>query len=229
MPIALGDLGLRQALVEAQPDDLALTLRAIVRAARPRPGDRRCWSNPTSSSARKPCRSTAPSSSGPAASMVPTLYAAVAARPRSTSSRSTRRCAANCSTVGLRPFCCDSSSEARRIGEMQLLGRPRHAHRPRPIAEVALQFALDRRRRERRECRSVVGIEAIDRLHEAEHGDLAEVVVRAASGSEPLGDVARRGRDGARRSRCGVCDPPTLRNDGTGCRRRRRRPPTFRS
>ena len=65
------------------------------------------------------------------------------------------------------------------------LGHPvvqaaRHAHRPDAVAEVALQLAEDRRRGEGRERRAALGVEAVDRVDQAEAGDLDQVVGRLA-------------------------------------------------
>ena len=73
--------------------------------------------------------------------------------------------------------------------QVGLLGRPGHAHRPRVVAEVALDLALDRAPGERRERHVAVGLEAVDGLDEGEEGDLAEVVVARAAPSEAPGDV----------------------------------------
>src|SRR5262249_53999157 len=53
-------------------------------------------------------------------------------------------------------------------------------HRPYPVAEVPLQLAEDGRRRKGGEGRPSAGIEAVDRVDEAEAGDLKEVVKRLA-------------------------------------------------
>ena len=60
--------------------------------------------------------------------------------------------------------------------EMQLLDAPGDAHRPPFVAEVALELADDRRRRERRELQAAFGIEALDCLQQPDERDLAEIV-----------------------------------------------------
>ena len=64
---------------------------------------------------------------------------------------------------------------------MQLLRTAGHPHRPRLVAEVALQLAFDRDGRVRGELEVAIGIEALDRLEHAEVRDLQEVVERLAA------------------------------------------------
>ena len=64
---------------------------------------------------------------------------------------------------------------------MQLLDPARHAHRPPFVAEVTLELAGDRRRRERRELQPTIGLEPFDRLEQADESDLAEIVERLAA------------------------------------------------
>ena len=103
-----------------------------------------------------------------------------ARRPRSASSTSSSRrrrpCAPISATVGWR---CRSQ---RQLGDRavdlqrQLLQVARHAHRPRAVAEVALDLAEDRRHRVARERDLALEVEAVDRLDQAERRDLEEVV-----------------------------------------------------
>ena len=76
--------------------------------------------------------------------------------------------------------------------------------RPALVAEVALELAQDRRRRVARELRPAAGVEAVDRLDQAEARDLEEVVERlvrvrvaqrevAGERQEPLGELLARG------------------------------------
>ena len=60
--------------------------------------------------------------------------------------------------------------------QRELLQVARHAHRPRAIAEVALDLAQDRRHRIAREGDLALEVEAVDRLDQTEAGDLEEVV-----------------------------------------------------
>ena len=79
-----------------------------------------------------------------------------------------------------------------RLGDaqLQLLQAARHAHRPRPVAEVALDLAEHRRRRVGGEAHLAREVEAVDRLHDPDAGDLHEVVERLAA----AGVAARRAR-----------------------------------
>src|SRR5829696_1965731 len=74
-------------------------------------------------------------------------------------------------------------------GVVQVLQAARHVHGPGGVAEVAAQFAHDRRHGEGREDDAVVGVEALDGLQHAEHGDLHQVVERLALVREALGAV----------------------------------------
>ena len=60
--------------------------------------------------------------------------------------------------------------------QRELLQVARHAHRPRAVAEVALDLAEDGRHRVARERDLALEVEAVDRLDQAEAGDLEEVV-----------------------------------------------------
>src|SRR5205085_202070 len=62
----------------------------------------------------------------------------------------------------------------------ELLDVARDADHPAAITEMALDLARDRRDREGREAHVSVEVEAVDRLDEAERGDLLEVVQRLA-------------------------------------------------
>ena len=66
---------------------------------------------------------------------------------------------------------------------------PRQAHGPAAVAEVPLQLAENRRRRVGGEPQAAVGIEAVDGLDEAEHGDLDQVVGRLAAVGEAVGQA----------------------------------------
>ena len=62
--------------------------------------------------------------------------------------------------------------------QRELLQVARDAHRPGPVAEVALDLAEDRRHGVAGERDLAVEVEAVDRLDEAERRDLEEVVER---------------------------------------------------
>ena len=91
--------------------------------------------------------------------------------------------------VGERPSRWVSSAIKRVELDVQLLHSPRHPDRPALVAEVALQLADDRRSGERRELEAAFGLEALDRLDEAERCDLDEVVERDAPVGEPPGEM----------------------------------------
>ena len=67
-----------------------------------------------------------------------------------------------------------------RLGHAQpeLLQRAWHAHGPGPVSEVALDLAEDGRRGVRGEAHLAPDIEAIDGLHDADAGDLHEILER---------------------------------------------------
>ena len=70
--------------------------------------------------------------------------------------------------------------------DVELLQAARHAHRPALVAEVALDLADDVGRRVRRQLDAALEVEAVDRLDEADGADLDEVVeVLAARGVAP--------------------------------------------
>ena len=75
--------------------------------------------------------------------------------------------------------------------EHAFLELARHPNRPRGVAEVAAQFAENGRRRERAERRTVLRIEPLDRLQEADHRDLHEVVVGDSPVAVPVREVVR--------------------------------------
>src|SRR3954471_8261815 len=77
--------------------------------------------------------------------------------------------------------------------ELQLLEAARDAHRPRLVAEVALDLAEDGRRRVGREAHLAGDVEAVDRLHDPDARDLDEVVERL-----PAAGVAAGERPGER-------------------------------
>ena len=54
---------------------------------------------------------------------------------------------------------------------------------------MALELAEDRRRGVRREAEAAVGVEPVDGLHQAEHGDLGEVLTRLATVGEAVGET----------------------------------------
>ena len=76
----------------------------------------------------------------------------------------------------------------------QLLEPARHPDRPALVAEVALDLADDRRRGVRRELHAALGVEPVDRLDQADGGDLDEVVERLAAVAEPAGAVLHQGQ-----------------------------------
>src|SRR6185437_609510 len=61
-----------------------------------------------------------------------------------------------------------------------LLHAAGHVERPAGVAEVALQLTEDRRHGVARKARTVLRLEAVDRLDEADRGNLHEVVERLA-------------------------------------------------
>ena len=87
--------------------------------------------------------------------------------------------------VGERPSDWVSSALARADLHPQLLEPARHPDRPALVAEVALDLADDRRGRVRRELDAAVGVEAVDRLDQADRADLDEVLDRLAAVAEP--------------------------------------------
>jgi hypothetical protein len=75
--------------------------------------------------------------------------------------------------------------------ERALLKVARHVQRPALVAEVALQLAEDGRRGVARELRPASGLEAVDRLDQAEARDLHEVVQRLVRVRVAKGEVTR--------------------------------------
>jgi hypothetical protein len=74
--------------------------------------------------------------------------------------------------------------------ELELLQAARHPHRPRLVAEVALDLAEHGRRRVRGEAHVAADVEAVDRLHDPHARDLHEVVERLAAARVAAGQRA---------------------------------------
>ena len=72
----------------------------------------------------------------------------------------------------------------------ELLEPAGNPQRPRGVAEMPPQLTQDRRHREAAECGSAVGIEAVDRLQEADAGDLLEVLDRLLGAPVAAGEAA---------------------------------------
>ena len=84
-----------------------------------------------------------------------------------------------------------------------LLQAARGPYRPGEIAQIAFQLTVDRRHREGGECDSAFRVEALDRLEQADRGDLLEVVQRhhadrARSAARSTSSAAGRRAPGAR-------------------------------
>ena len=94
--------------------------------------------------------------------------------------------------------------------QRELLQVARDAHRPRAVAEVALDLAEDRRHRVAREGDVARQVEAVDRLDEAQAGDLEEVVEAAPRGAGSGARAGARAAGSARRAARG--------RRGRGCR-----------
>lgn len=77
----------------------------------------------------------------------------------------------------------------RRESQAQFLQTPRHPHRPALVTEVALDLAHDRGSRVGRELHPAVRVETVDRLDQADGGDLGEVVQRLAAVAEAAREV----------------------------------------
>src|SRR5262249_38905956 len=75
--------------------------------------------------------------------------------------------------------------------EGELLQVARYADRPALVAEVALELTEDRRDREARERGLAARVEAVDRLQQAERGDLLEVVELLAAPLVAARELAR--------------------------------------
>ena len=129
-------------------------------------------------------------SSGPG-SIEPIERASPAASPVITSSRLRSRCSATSSTVGRAPERRRELIDALADGEVQFFGAAWHLHRPGRIAEVALDLAFDRAAGEGDERHTHRRIEAVDRLHQRQHGDLLDVAVAPGAAVEASGDVDR--------------------------------------
>src|SRR5260221_5449848 len=69
--------------------------------------------------------------------------------------------------------------------QVQLLEPPGHVDRPAAIAEVALDLADDHRDRIALELDAALGIEAVDRLDQADRPDLDEILVLLAAACIP--------------------------------------------
>src|SRR5581483_11268154 len=65
--------------------------------------------------------------------------------------------------------------------DVQLLDAARHVHRPRLVAEVPLDLSQDGRHGVRGQLHPPLGVEAVDRVDEADATDLDEVVERLAA------------------------------------------------
>src|SRR5437764_269353 len=76
--------------------------------------------------------------------------------------------------------------------QLELLHAARDAHRPRLVAEVALDLAEDRGGGIGREADLAREVEAVDRLHDPDAGDLHEVVERLAAARVAAGQGPRQ-------------------------------------
>src|SRR4051812_24395914 len=74
--------------------------------------------------------------------------------------------------------------------QLELLHAAGHAHRPGLVTEVALDLTQDGGRRVGREAHLAIEIEAVDRLHDPDAGDLHEVVDRLAAAGVAPGEGA---------------------------------------
>jgi hypothetical protein len=96
--------------------------------------------------------------------------------------------------------------------EDQVLELAWDAQAPGPVAQVAAQLAQDGRHRERRELRPALGVESIDRLHQAEARDLHEILTRVVASAktrrEPVGQRHELLDQGV--PRAGVPAPPRV-------------------
>jgi hypothetical protein len=72
--------------------------------------------------------------------------------------------------------------------QREVLQVPRHAHSPALVAEMALDLAEDRGDGVAGQARVAVGVEAVDRLHQAQRSHLHEVVGRLVDGAVALGE-----------------------------------------
>ena len=93
--------------------------------------------------------------------------------------------------VAARPSSRASSSLSGLELDRELLQVARHAHRPALVAEVALELAEDGRDGEARERGLAARVEAVDRLQQPERGDLDQVVERLAAALVAAGELAR--------------------------------------
>ena len=79
--------------------------------------------------------------------------------------------------------------------DRELLQLARHAQRPAPIAEMALELAQYRRHGERRERCRPGWIETVDRLQQTERGHLHEVFERLAAPRIAARELPRKGQE----------------------------------
>ena len=96
--------------------------------------------------------------------------------------RAARRCRR---TVGARPSRAGQLRQGPLDLEDPLLDVAGHVHRPAPVAEVALELAEDRGDGEGREGGAALGVEAVDRLDQADARDLDQVVERLGAARVP--------------------------------------------
>ena len=174
---ALADLGLGEVLREAQPQDLALALgqhahqaldgRGVLGDAEARVLD----ADRVARAVRRPRRRRRAGGRARPRGRRRRPRAPRAPAPRSRPMRS-----AISASVGARPSSRGSSLATRSTRTRQLLQVARDADRPALVAEVALELAEDRRHGEGRERGLARRVEAVDRLEQAERGDLDEVV-----------------------------------------------------
>ena len=147
--------------------------------------------------ARRPrgrARSASPPSSsrGIGASRLASREAPAASRASVTSStRHLRDAPATSVTLGKRPRSWRSVLADLLDARDRLLHAARDVDRPRAVAEVALELAEDGRHGVGGERDPAVGVVAVDGLHEAEVGDLAEVIERLARVAVLNGEGAR--------------------------------------
>ena len=91
--------------------------------------------------------------------------------------------------VGARPEPLRQLGGRRAEPQVQLLEPARHLDRPAVVAEVPADLAHDRRHRERHEVRAGVDVEPDHGVHQADAGDLHEVVARLTAAVEATRDV----------------------------------------
>ena len=171
-----GDLRLRQSERVAEHDDAALR------------GGRASGSPPRAASRfsdrAKPCSSWPIDSIGSVVSPSPSRDARGSRRGSSraawsasiTSSSSASSACASSGIVGERPSVRRQLLALLRDALAEIVDRPRNADGARPVAEVPLDLADHGRGRVRRELDAARDVEAVDRLDQADHADLDEVV-----------------------------------------------------